>query len=54
MVALVFVPIGPVVVLGLLAQNKQLMGEHSLSPFDKIAFWSSVGVVIACGLIAFL
>lgn len=54
MVALVFVLIGPVVVLGLLAQNKHLMGEHSLSPFDKIAFWSSVGVVIACGLIAFL
>jgi manganese transport protein len=54
MVALVFVLIGPVVVLGLLAQNKRLMGGHSLSRFDKVAFWSSVGAVIACGLIAFV
>jgi manganese transport protein len=54
MVALVFVLIGPVVVLGLLAQNRQLMGRHALSAFDRIAFWSSVGVVIACGLTAFL
>lgn len=54
MVALVFVLIGPVVALGLLAQNKRLMGEHALGTFDKVAFWSSVGTVVACGLIAFL
>ncbi len=54
MVAFVFVLIGPVVALGLLAQNTRLMGRHSLSTFDKVAFWSSVAAVIACGLIAFL
>jgi len=54
MVALVFVLIGPVVVLGLLAQNRRLMGAHALSRFDRIAFWSSVGTVIACGLVALL
>ncbi|HYM90404.1 MAG TPA: divalent metal cation transporter, partial [bacterium] len=54
MVALVFVLIGPVIVLGILAQKKQLMGRHVLSKFDKIAFWVSVLVVIGCGVLAFL
>jgi manganese transport protein len=54
MVALVFVLIGPVVAMGLLAQNKKLMGEHALSTFDKIAFWGSVVVIVACGLLAFV
>ncbi len=53
MVALVFVLIGPVVALGLIAQNRKIMGEHSLGAFDKLAFWSSVLIVIACGLVAF-
>jgi manganese transport protein len=52
MVAFVFVLIGPVVVLGLLAQNRRLMGEHTLGLFDRVAFWSSVAVVIACGVVA--
>ncbi len=54
MVALVFVLIGPVIALGLLAQNNKLMGKHTLSTFDKMAFWSSVLVVIVCGLIVFI
>lgn len=54
MVALVFVLIGPVIALGVLAQKKQLMGEHMLSKFDKIAFWGSVSIVIACGFLAFI
>jgi manganese transport protein len=54
MVALIFVLIGPVVAMGLLAQNKKLMGKHALSTFDKIAFWGSVLVVVACGLLAFV
>ncbi len=54
MVALVFVLIGPVIALGLLAQNKKLMKEYALSTFDKLAFWSSVLVVIVCGLVAFI
>ncbi len=53
MVALVFVLVGPVIALGLLAQDNRLMREHSLSAFDKAAFWSSVGVVVACGLAVF-
>jgi manganese transport protein len=54
MVALIFVLIGPVVAMGLLAQNKRLMGEHALSTFDKIAFWGSVVLTVACGLLAFV
>ena len=54
MVALIFVLIGPVVAMGLLAQNKKLMGEHALGTFDRIAFWGSVAVVIGCGLLAFV
>ncbi len=53
MVALVFVLIGPVIALGILAQKKELMGDHVLSKFDKIAFWGSVSVVIVCGFLAF-
>ena len=54
MVAFVFVLIGPMITLGLLGQNRRLMGGHALGRFDRVAFWSSVGIVIACGLIAFL
>ena len=54
MVALIFVLIGPVVAMGLLAQNKTLMGVHALGTFDRIAFWGSVGVIVACGLLAFV
>lgn len=54
MVALVFVLIGPVIAMGLLAQNKKLMGDHALNKFDKIAFWGSVTAVILCGFLAFI
>ena len=53
MVALVFVLIGPVIAMGVLAQNKKLMKEHALNRFDKIAYWGSVLVVVFCGLLAF-
>jgi hypothetical protein len=53
MVALIFVLIGPVVAMGLLAQNKVLMGKHALGTFDRIAFWGSAVIVVACGLLAF-
>jgi len=54
MVALIFILIGPVVAMGLLAQNKMLMGTHALGTFDRIAFWGSVVVVVGCGLLAFV
>ena len=54
MVALIFVLIGPVVAMGVLAQKKKLMGKHALSMFDRIAFWGSVAVVVSCGLLAFV
>jgi manganese transport protein len=54
MVALIFVLIGPVVAMGLLAQNEKLMGKRALGTFDKIAFWGSVVVVIGSGLLAFI
>jgi manganese transport protein len=54
MVALIFVLIGPVVAMGILAQNKTLMGTHTLGTFDRMAFWGSVVLVVACGLLAFV
>lgn len=54
MVALIFVLVGPVVAMGLLAQNKALMGKHALGTFDRVAFWGSVAVVVGCGLLAFV
>lgn len=54
MVALIFVLIGPVVAMGILAQNKAIMGKHALGTFDKIAFWGSVVVIVGCGLLAFV
>jgi len=54
MVVLIFILIGPVVVMGLLAQDSKLMGRHVLSGFSRIAFWVSVISVIGCGLLAFL
>ena len=54
MVALVFVLIGPVVTMGLLAENKEIMGRHSLRGFGRMAFWASVAVVMACGFLAFI
>ncbi len=53
MVAMIFVLIGPVIVMGLLAQNTKLMGKHALIGFDRAAFWVSVATVIFCGLLAF-
>lgn len=54
MVALIFVLIGPVVAMGILAQKQLLMGKHALGTFDRIAYWGSVVVVVACGLLAFV
>jgi manganese transport protein len=54
MVALIFVLVGPVVAIGFLAQNRTLMGKHALGTFDRIAFWGSVGIVVGCGLLAFV
>jgi len=54
MVALVFVLIGPVIAMGLLAQDERLMGRHTLRGWGRIAFWGSVLAVIACGLAAFI
>ncbi len=53
MVALVFILIGPVIAMGVLAQNGKLMGKHRLSGFGRLAFWASVIAVICCGLLAF-
>ncbi|MCL5100948.1 MAG: divalent metal cation transporter [Candidatus Marsarchaeota archaeon] len=54
MVALVFVLIGPVVALGLIAEKKKLMREHTLKGASRLAFWISVMLVVMCGLLAFI
>jgi len=54
MVALVFVLIGPVIALGLIARKKRLMGKCALCGWEGAAFWGSVILIIACGLAAFI
>ncbi len=54
MVLLVFVLIGPVVTLGILAQRENIMGRHRLGRFDRIAFWGSAVAILLCGIAALL
>ena len=52
MVLFVFVMLGPGVVVGLIARKKQVMGEMASTLGWSIAYWLSLTLVVACGLIA--
>jgi Mn2+/Fe2+ NRAMP family transporter len=52
MVLLVFILIGPGVLVGLLASDERLMGSHASHGFWKAAYWASLGSVVLCGVIA--
>lgn len=54
MVALVFILIGPGVLVGRLASDPAVMGPQASSRAWSIAFWSSLVFVVACGCIAVL
>ncbi len=52
MVALVFILIGPGVLVGWIASNRKLMGEHASRGWWKTAYWASLASVVLCGVIA--
>ena len=52
MVLFVFVMLGPGVVVGLIARKKQVMGEMASTLGWSVAYWLSLTLVVASGLIA--
>ena len=54
MVMLVFILIGPGVVVGLLATSRKVMGPSASHGFWKVAYWASLVSVVSCGVIALL
>jgi len=52
MLVFVFVLIGPAVIMGLIASNQRVMGEHASRGFWKIAYWLSLGFVVALGIVS--
>jgi Mn2+/Fe2+ NRAMP family transporter len=52
MVLLVFILIGPGVLVGLLASDPRIMGTHASHGFWKAAYWVSLTSVVLCGVIA--
>ena len=54
MVAFVFVLIGPGVLMGLLASNKQIMGKYASTGRWKVAYWLSLGAILSFGVVAVL
>ncbi len=50
MVAFTFVLIGPGVILGLIASNKKILGQHASSTPLKIGYWLCLAAIVGCGL----
>lgn len=54
MVLLVFVLAGPAIAVGLLASDREVMGEHASKGIWRVAYWASLVSVVACGVLAVL
>ena len=52
MVLLVFILIGPGVLVGILASDKRVMGSMASKGIWRVAYWLSLASVVACGVIA--
>lgn len=52
MVALVFILIGPGVLVGWIASNRTLMGARASRGWWRTAYWASLASVVLCGVIA--
>ena len=50
LVVFVFVLIGPVIILGMIAQNKKIMGQHAFSRGESVAYWCSSLMILAFGI----
>ena len=49
MVAMVFILIGPGILVGRLVADREVMGSHASRGAWRVAFWGSLGVVVAVG-----
>ena len=54
MVLLVFLLIGPGILVGVLASDPKVMGERASRGLWRFAYWVSLGAVVACGVVAVL
>lgn len=54
MVLQIVVLIGPGITLGLIAQNKRLMGVHALSGLNRVIYWIFLALIVATGLISLM
>jgi manganese transport protein len=52
MFAFVFVLIGPAVIMGLIASDRRVMGNHVSNWFWKIAYWANLAFLVTLGIIA--
>ena len=50
MFAFVFVLIGPAFIMGMIASNRRVMGEHASTGPWKVAYWLSLVFVVALGI----
>jgi len=50
MVAFTFVLIGPGIVLGMVASNRQILGANASRLPLKIGYWASLALIVGCGL----
>ena len=54
MILQIVVLIAPAIILGILASNKQLMGEHSLKGFNSFIYWAFITLIFLTGIISLL
>ena len=54
MVLLVFLLIAPGILVGVLSSDARIMGTNASRGWWRIAYWSSLGAVVACGVVAVL
>lgn len=54
MVLQIVVLMGPAIILGLISADARLMGKHSLSGFNKFAYWFFIVTIFATGLMGII
>jgi len=54
MVLQIVVLIAPAIILGMIASNKKLMGEYTLSGFNKFIYWFFIVIIFFTGIISML
>jgi len=54
MVLQILVLIAPAVILGIIASNKKLMGEHYLKGFNRFVYWAFILMIFSTGIISML